>query len=162
MPKFSTMTALKSRGKEWKRQVHSAVNTWNSAMLLCAVTEVYRRQRNQLFSNRKMNVVYILEELGKALANRGNRLAGKWCLTSESRYENRDTRRNGNKRLQRQWYGILKENALLGNFQHAPQTHYKPLPMKLKCFWCVVKIWKLQKQFCECAGLWFQRNSRNA
>lgn len=34
-----------SEEKRWKRQVHSAVNTWNSAMLLCAVTEVYRRQR---------------------------------------------------------------------------------------------------------------------
>ncbi|UBB90706.1 hypothetical protein J4771_04995 [Candidatus Kaistella beijingensis] len=100
-----------------------------------------------MFSNRKVNDGYILEELGKALANRGNRLAGKWYLTSESRYENRDARRNGNKRLQRQWYGMLKENALLRNFQHAPQTHYKPLPMKLKCFWCVVKIWWLPKVF---------------
>ena len=96
---------------------------------------------------RTVNAGYILDELGKVLANRGNRLAGKWCLTSESRYENRDARRNGNKRLQRQWYGMLKENALLGNFQHAPQTHYKCLPMKPKCLWCVVKIWRLRKQF---------------
>jgi len=83
----------------------------------------------------------------KVFENRGNRLAGKWCLSSESRYENRDARRNGNKRLQRQWYEMLKENALLGNFQNAPQTHYKFLPMKPKCFWCVEKIWRLPKQF---------------
>ena len=83
----------------------------------------------------------------KVFENRGNRFAGKWCLSSESRYENRDARRNGNKRLQRQWYEMLKENALLGNFQHEPQTHYKFLPMKPKCFWCVVKIWRLRKQF---------------
>ncbi len=40
---------------------------------------------------------------------------------------------------------MLKENALLGNFQHAPQTHYKHLPMKPKCFCCVVKIRRLPK-----------------
>ncbi len=83
----------------------------------------------------------------KVFENRGNKLAEKWCFTTESRYENRDSRRNGNKRLQRQWYGMLKENALLGNFQHAPQTHYKCLPMNPKCFWCVEKIWRLRKQF---------------
>ena len=53
----------------------------------------------------------------KVFENRGNKLAEKWCFTTESRYENRDSRRNGNKRLQRQWYGMLKENALLGKFQ---------------------------------------------
>ena len=37
--KFSTDTALKSEEKQWKKQVHSAVKTWNCAMLLCAVTE---------------------------------------------------------------------------------------------------------------------------
>ena len=40
-----------SEEKRWKRQVHSAVNTWNSAMLLCAVTEVYRRQRKTVLQN---------------------------------------------------------------------------------------------------------------
>lgn len=38
-PKFSTDTALKSEEKQWKKQVHNAVKTWNSGMLLCAVTE---------------------------------------------------------------------------------------------------------------------------
>ena len=104
-------------------------------------------REKRFFRIRKVNAGYILEELGKVLAKRGNRLAGKWCLSSESRYENRDSRRNGNKRLQRQWYGMLKENALLGNFQHAPQTHYKTLPMKLKCCWCVLKIMRREKQF---------------
>ena len=40
-----------SGGKKGKRQVHSAVNTWNSTMLLCAVTEVYRRQRKTVLQN---------------------------------------------------------------------------------------------------------------
>lgn len=42
-----------SGGKNGKRQVHSAVNTWNSAMLLCAVTEVYRRHRKTVLQNPK-------------------------------------------------------------------------------------------------------------
>jgi hypothetical protein len=43
MSKLSTLTALKSEEKRWKRQVHSAVKTWNSAMLLCAVVFLYGR-----------------------------------------------------------------------------------------------------------------------
>ena len=42
-----------SEEKRWKRQVHSAVKTWNSAMLLCGVTEVYRRQRKTVVQNPK-------------------------------------------------------------------------------------------------------------
>ena len=83
---------------------------------------------------------YIPEELWKVVANRGNRLAEKWCFPKQLISDNCQPKDCLKKRLQRQWYGILKENALLGNFQRAPQTHYKPLPMKLKCFWCVVKI----------------------
>jgi len=94
-----------------------------------------------------VNDGYILEELGKALAKRGNRIAEKWWGSTGSPTENLYLDNCLKKRLQRQWYGMLKENALLGDFQHAPQTHYKPLPMKLKCFWCVVKIWRLRKQF---------------
>ena len=96
---------------------------------------------------REGNDGYILEELGKALAKWGNRIAENWWGSTGSPTENLYLDNCLKKRLQRQWYGILKENALLGNFQRAPQTHYKPLPMKLKCFWCVVKIWRLRKQF---------------
>ena len=44
LPCFSFCFNFQGSGKNRKRQVLSAVNTWNSAMLLCAVTEVYRRQ----------------------------------------------------------------------------------------------------------------------
>ena len=91
--------------------------------------------------------VHIKTPLGKALAKRGNRLAGKWWGSTGSPTENLYLDNCLKKRLQRQWYGMLKENALLGNFQHAPQTHYKCLPMKLKCFWCVLRIWRLPKVF---------------
>ena len=94
-----------------------------------------------------MNDGYILEELGKALANWGKRLAGKcWGLTG-SPTENLYLDKCLKKRLQRQWYGGRKENALLRNFQYAPQTHYKPFPLKIKCFWCVLKILEWMKQF---------------
>ena len=91
--------------------------------------------------------VHIKTPLGKALAKRGNRLAGKWWGSTGTPTENLYLDNCLKKRLQRQWYGMLKENALLGNFQHAPQTHYKCLPMKLKCFWCVLRIWRLPKVF---------------
>jgi len=81
-----------------------------------------------------VNAGYILDELGKVLANRGNILAGKWWGSTGSPTGAQAFTILFEKRLQRQWYGMLKENALLGNFQHAPHTHYKPLPMKLKCF----------------------------
>jgi len=84
--------------------------------------------------------VHIKTPLGKAMAKRGKHFAEKWWGSTGSPTENLYLDNCLKKRLQRQWYGILKENALLGNFQRAPQTHYKPLPMKLKCFWCVVKI----------------------
>ena len=96
---------------------------------------------------RAVNDGYILEERGKALAKRGNRIAEKWWGSTGSPTENLYLDNCLKKRLQRQWYGMLKENALLGNFQHAPQTHYKPLPMKLKCFWCVLRILEWMKQF---------------
>jgi len=75
----------------------------------------------------------------------GNRLAGKWRLRLRSGTGIINIATGLKKRLQRQWYGILKENALLGNFQRAPKTHYNYLPMKPKCSWCVVKIWRLPK-----------------
>ena len=140
-------TDTQSGGKDWKRQWYGFVNTWNKDIWLWRWRKCIDGRENRLCSNRKVNAGYILEELGKAAAKRGDKLAEKWCFSTESRYENRDTRRNGNRRLQRQWYGMLKENALLGNFQHAPQTHYKFLPMKLKCFWYVLKIWRLPKVF---------------
>ena len=37
-------------------------------------------RENRLFSNRKVNDGYILEEYGKALAKRGKHFAEKWCL----------------------------------------------------------------------------------
>ena len=134
-------------GKDWKRQWYGFVNIWNKDIWLWRWRKCIDGRENRLCSNRKVNAGYILEELGKAAAKRGDKLAEKWCFSTESRYENGDTRRNGNRRLQRQRYGALKENALLGNFRHAPQTHYKPLPMKPKCLWCVVKIWRWRMQF---------------
>ena len=91
--------------------------------------------------------VHIKTPLGKAMAKQGKHFAEKWCVTKMSTCINLPYVPEWKKRLQRQWYGMLKENALLGNFQHAPQTHYKCLPMKLKCFWYVVKIWRLPKVF---------------
>ena len=70
------------------------------------------------------------------MAKRGKHFAEKWWGSTGSPTENLYLDNCLKKRLQRQWYGILKENALLGNFQRAPQTHYKPLPMKLKCLVC--------------------------
>ena len=69
---------------------------------------------------REGNDGYILEELGKALAKRGNRIAEKWWGSTGSPTENLYLDNCLKKRLQRQWYGGRKENALLGNFQHAP------------------------------------------
>ena len=94
-----------------------------------------------------MNDGYRLEELGKAVAKRGKHFAEKWWGSTGSPTENRYLDNYLKKRLQRQWYGGRKENALLRNFQHAPQTHYKPLPMKLKCFWCMLRILEWMKQF---------------
>ena len=91
--------------------------------------------------------VHIKTPLGKAMAKRGKHFAEKWWGSTGSPTENLYLDNCLKKRLQRQWYGILKENALLGNFQRAPQTHYKPLPMKLKCFWCVLRILEWMKQF---------------
>lgn len=62
------------------------------------------------------------------------------------------------KRLKRQWCGILKENALCGNFQHEPQFRYSHceitalrfafFAMKENvCLWFVVKIMRLPKVF---------------
>ena len=68
----------------------------------------------------KVNDGYILEELGKALAKWGNRIAGKWWGSTGSPTENLYLDNCMKKRLQRQRYGGWKENALLGNFQHAP------------------------------------------
>ena len=77
------------------------------------------------FRIRKVNAGYRLEELGKAMAKRGKHFAEKWWGSTGSPTENLYLDNCLKKRLQRQWYGILKENALLGNFQRAPQTHYK-------------------------------------
>ena len=68
----------------------------------------------------KVNDGYILEELGKALAKWGNRIAEKWWGSTGSPTENLYLDNCLKKRLQRQWYGGRKENALLRNFQHAP------------------------------------------
>ena len=68
----------------------------------------------------KVNDGYILEELGKALAKWGNRIAEKWWGSTGSPTENLYLDNCLKKRLQRQRYGGRKENALLGNFQHAP------------------------------------------
>jgi hypothetical protein len=35
---------MQSGGKKWKRQRYGDRNTWTDGILLCAVTEVYRRQ----------------------------------------------------------------------------------------------------------------------
>ena len=91
--------------------------------------------------------VHIKTPLGKAMAKRGKHFAEKWWGSTGSPTENLYLDNCLKKRLQRQWYGGRKENALLGNFQHAPQTHYKCLPMKLKCFWCVLRILEWMKQF---------------
>ena len=66
---------------------------------------------------RAVNDGYILEERGKALAKRGNRIAEKWWGSTGSPTENLYLDNCLKKRLQRQWYGGRKENALLGNFQ---------------------------------------------
>ena len=42
-----------SEGKRWKRQRYGDRNTWTGGILLCAVTEVYRRQRKPVVQNQK-------------------------------------------------------------------------------------------------------------
>lgn len=51
--KFQMITDFKCGGKKGKRQRYGDRNTWTGGILLCAVTEVYRRQRKPVVQNQK-------------------------------------------------------------------------------------------------------------
>lgn len=118
------MTSFKAVGRNGKDS-GVAHWTWKGDTRLCAVTEVYRRQRKAVVQQPKSEWRLYTGGTWEGVGKRGKHFAEKWCFASESGFENREPRRNCNRRWERQRYGGCEENALSGNFQHAPQTHYK-------------------------------------